>query len=69
MRRFTRVLDARVPSLLAYVYLNSLPFNHISLLLMERQIYQEPSAQQSNEEDAAAALIDRQEIEVSHETC
>lgn len=58
-----------MPSLLASAYLNSLPLNYTSLLLMERQIYQEPSAQQSNKEEAAAALIDRQEIEVSHETC
>lgn len=49
-----------MPSLLAYVRLNSLLFN---------DIFEELSAAEQKRKDAEAALTDRQEIEVSQETC
>lgn len=51
------------------MYLHATRCNHTFLLLTENNIYHELSVMRSNKRDIAAALIDREEIEVSHETC
>lgn len=51
-------------------YKNACIYMLVCVFLPQRQncIYHGLSAQQSNKKDTAAALIDREEIEVSHET-